>query len=102
MDRANVLGVGVHAVNLNLAADMLEQAADTGRGGYVCVTGVHGVMEAQKNARFKKILDDAWLVVPDGMPTVWMGHHQGFSEKKRRVFLWSLRFCFVHTYRIAH
>jgi len=83
MDRANVLGVGVHAVNLNLAADMLEQAADTGRGGYVCVTGVHGVMEAQKNARFKKILDDAWLVVPDGMPTVWMGHHQGFANMGR-------------------
>jgi len=93
MDRANVLGVGVHAVNLNLATEMLERTAETGNGGYVCVTGVHGVMEAQKNARFKKILDDAFLVVPDGMPTVWMGHWQGLKEMGR-VFgpelMWSV------------
>jgi N-acetylglucosaminyldiphosphoundecaprenol N-acetyl-beta-D-mannosaminyltransferase len=83
MDRANVLGVGVHAVNLNLAAEMLETAAATGQGGYVCVTGVHGVMEAQKNARFKKVLDDAWLVVPDGVPMVWLGRWQGFKDMGR-------------------
>lgn len=83
MMRANVLGVGVDAVNLPLAADMLETAVETGNGGYVCVTGIHGVMEAQRNPRFKKVLDDAMLVVPDGMPTVWVGRWEGFRNMGR-------------------
>jgi N-acetylglucosaminyldiphosphoundecaprenol N-acetyl-beta-D-mannosaminyltransferase len=85
MSRANVLGVGVHAVNLSLAAEMLETAVQSGSGGYVCVTGVHGVMEAQRNSQFKKILDGAMLVVPDGVPTVWVGRWEGF-KKMGRVF----------------
>ena len=85
MDRANVLGVGVHAVNLPLASSLIEQAVSEGRKGYVCVTGVHGVMEAQRNARFKDTLDRAMLVVPDGVPTVWIGRWEGFREM-RRVF----------------
>jgi N-acetylglucosaminyldiphosphoundecaprenol N-acetyl-beta-D-mannosaminyltransferase len=83
MMRANVLGVGVDAVNLPLAADMLETAVESGNGGYVCVTGIHGVMEAQRNPRFKKVLDDAMLVVPDGMPTVWVGRWEGFRNMGR-------------------
>lgn len=83
MTRANVLGVGVHAVNLSLAAEMLETAVESGSGGYVCVTGVHGVMEAQRNSQFKKILDDAMLVVPDGVPTVWVGRWEGFKSMGR-------------------
>jgi N-acetylglucosaminyldiphosphoundecaprenol N-acetyl-beta-D-mannosaminyltransferase len=82
MTRANILGVGVHAVNLPLAADKLEAAVSNG-GGYVCVTGVHGVMEAQRSARFKKVLDDAMLVVPDGVPTVWVGRREGFKSMGR-------------------
>jgi N-acetylglucosaminyldiphosphoundecaprenol N-acetyl-beta-D-mannosaminyltransferase len=83
MTRANVLGVGVHAVNLSLAAEMLEKAVESGNGGYVCVTGVHGVMEAQRNSKFKKILDEAMLVVPDGVPTVWVGRWEGFKSMGR-------------------
>jgi N-acetylglucosaminyldiphosphoundecaprenol N-acetyl-beta-D-mannosaminyltransferase len=83
MTRANVLGVGVHAVNLSLAAETLETAVESGSGGYVCVTGVHGVMEAQRNSKFKQILDEAMLVVPDGVPTVWVGRWEGFKSMGR-------------------
>jgi N-acetylglucosaminyldiphosphoundecaprenol N-acetyl-beta-D-mannosaminyltransferase len=83
VDRANVLGVGVHAVNLPLAASIVDRAVSDGRKGYVCVTGVHGVMEAQHDSFFKQTLDRAMLVVPDGVPTVWMGHWEGFHEMGR-------------------
>jgi N-acetylglucosaminyldiphosphoundecaprenol N-acetyl-beta-D-mannosaminyltransferase len=85
MDRANVLGVGIHAVNLALAADMIDSATSADQKGYVCVTGVHGVMEAQRSPQFKKVLDRAMLVVPDGMPTVWIGRWEGYNGM-RRVF----------------
>jgi N-acetylglucosaminyldiphosphoundecaprenol N-acetyl-beta-D-mannosaminyltransferase len=85
MGRANVLGVGVHAVNLEQAVSVIERAAQSDSRGYVCVTGVHGVMEAQRNAKFKAALDAALLVVPDGVPTVWIGRWQG-NGRMGRVF----------------
>ena len=81
--RANVLGVGVHAVNLDRAAGIIEAAVAANRNGYVCVTGIHGVMEAQRDASFRRVLDEAMLVVPDGVPTVWLGRLQGHDEMDR-------------------
>jgi len=83
MSRANVLGVGVHAIDLPTAADIIESAVREGTKGYVCVTGVHGVMEAQRDHEFRDILNHALLVPPDGMPTVWVGRMQGNSGMKR-------------------
>jgi N-acetylglucosaminyldiphosphoundecaprenol N-acetyl-beta-D-mannosaminyltransferase len=81
--RANVLGVGIDPVNLTLAADMIDRAAAGDTKDYVCVTGVHGVMEAQHDPGFKTILDRAMLVVPDGVPTVWLGRMQGHADMSR-------------------
>jgi N-acetylglucosaminyldiphosphoundecaprenol N-acetyl-beta-D-mannosaminyltransferase len=83
--RANVLGVGVHAIDLPRAASTIESAVREGRRGYVCVTGVHGVREAQRDPEFRDVLNRARLVTPDGMPTVWVGRMQGNSSM-RRVF----------------
>jgi N-acetylglucosaminyldiphosphoundecaprenol N-acetyl-beta-D-mannosaminyltransferase len=83
MDRANVLGVGVHAIDIAQGADRIECALVSGERGYVCVTGVHGVMEAQNDPEFKAILNGSLLTAPDGMPTVWVGRLQGFRRMKR-------------------
>src|SRR5581483_7431510 len=48
-----------------------------GERGYVTVTGVHGVSEAQKDPTLREIFNRALLVTPDGMPMVWMGKLQG-------------------------
>jgi bacterial polymer biosynthesis proteins, WecB/TagA/CpsF family len=85
MKRANVLGVGIDAVDISLAADRIECALATGSKGYVCVTGVHGIMEAQNDPEFRSILNKSMLTVPDGMPSVWVGKLQGFKQI-RRVF----------------
>jgi N-acetylglucosaminyldiphosphoundecaprenol N-acetyl-beta-D-mannosaminyltransferase len=45
------------------------------RKGYVCVTGVHGVTEAQNDPAFCAILNAAFLNTTDGMPLVWLGRH---------------------------
>ena len=52
-------------------------------GGYICVTGVHGVMEAQTDKQFRNILNSSFLTTPDGMPTVWVGHWQGMKNMTR-------------------
>jgi N-acetylglucosaminyldiphosphoundecaprenol N-acetyl-beta-D-mannosaminyltransferase len=80
---AHVLGVKVSAVNLSTAVDMAEQAIDDGAPRYVCVAGVHGVMEAQSDPRLMRIFNDAFMTVPDGMPLTWVGRLQGHCEMDR-------------------
>jgi N-acetylglucosaminyldiphosphoundecaprenol N-acetyl-beta-D-mannosaminyltransferase len=84
-NRANVLGIGVDAVDMQAAVRAIASAVAAGDKGYVCATGVHGVMEARRNADMRRALAEAMLVVPDGMPTVWMGRLQGLRQM-RRVF----------------
>jgi len=80
---ANVLGVGVHTVNLQSAALLLETQIRERRKGYVCLAGVHGVMEAQRSSHLKAIFAKAILVAPDGMPIVWISRLQGFAATER-------------------
>ncbi len=81
--QANVLGLGIDAINLQTAVAAIDAALAAGGKGYVCVTGVHGIMEAQRDERFKLILNNSFLTTPDGMPTVWVGRWQGFHSMQR-------------------
>ena len=84
-DRVNVLGVGISPVNLDTAEDLIFNAIDSGQQGYVGVTGVHGVSEAQNDSKFKDILNNTFINTPDGMPMVWYARLYGF-EKVSRVY----------------
>ena len=81
--RINILGVGLSVLNLQTALTALAEVVRERRKGYICVTGVHGVMEAQDDANFKKILNAAFLCTPDGMPMVWAGKLNGQREMRR-------------------
>jgi N-acetylglucosaminyldiphosphoundecaprenol N-acetyl-beta-D-mannosaminyltransferase len=82
-ERVNILGVGVSALNMEIALRETELLLDRGQQGYICVTGVHGIMEAQSDEGFRGILNRSFLTTPDGMPTVWLGRMQGFKEMSR-------------------
>lgn len=79
----NVLGVGINVVDISSATAKCEELIASRGKGYVCVTGVHGVMEAQSNLQFRSILNRSLLTVPDGMPMVWVGRIQGHREISR-------------------
>ena len=81
--RANVLGVSIDAVDMESALERIEFALDSERKGYICLAGVHGVMEAQRDPELAKIFAGAALAAPDGMPTVWVGRHQGHRAMER-------------------
>jgi UDP-N-acetyl-D-mannosaminuronic acid transferase (WecB/TagA/CpsF family) len=57
--RCNVLGVSVSAINMTDAVRCCEDHIQQGHRGYVCVTGVHGVMVAQNDLTFQKILNSS-------------------------------------------
>ena len=83
LERTNVLGVGVSAINMDLAVSTMDGWINSGDHQYVCVTGVHGVMESQSDAELRQIHNDAGLVTPDGMPMVWLSRKAGFDHVSR-------------------
>src|SRR5205823_5340780 len=83
IEKVNVLGVGISDLDQDRAREFLFDSARNGRRGYVAVTGVHGVSEAQHDPELKSILNKALLNTPDGMPMVWMGRLQGHRSIHR-------------------
>lgn len=79
----NVLGVGVSAVNMDRALATIRGWIDGGERSYVCVSGVHGVMESRRSAELRRIHNRAGLVVPDCMPLVWMLRLGGHRDAGR-------------------
>jgi len=52
---------------------------------YICVTSVHGVVMAQDDPEIAKILNEADIATPDGMPLVWAIRSFG-SRQQLRVY----------------
>lgn len=79
-----VLGVRVNAVQIPDVIAQIEQwIQERQRCHFIAVTGMHGVTEAQQDLTFKRVLNAADLVVPDGMPLVWLGRRHGYGLKRR-------------------
>ena len=81
--RVDVLGVGVSAIDMAQAVTEITRWVDEGERHYVCVTGVHGVMEAQRDPELRDIHNASGLTTPDGMPMVWAGRRAGATHMRR-------------------
>jgi N-acetylglucosaminyldiphosphoundecaprenol N-acetyl-beta-D-mannosaminyltransferase len=75
--RVDVLGVGISAINMGMAVEAVHRWIEAGERHYVCVTGVHGVMESQADSLLRDIHNRSGLTTPDGMPMVWAGKAAG-------------------------
>lgn len=81
---AHVLGVRVSALDLRRAVDLADRWLTSEAGyRYVCVSGVHGVMEAHRDIALCRVLNGAFLNLPDGMPMSWVGRTQGYRSMDR-------------------
>jgi N-acetylglucosaminyldiphosphoundecaprenol N-acetyl-beta-D-mannosaminyltransferase len=80
----SVLGVPVDAVQIPDAITRMESWIAARAGSrYVAVTGMHGVTEAHRDRNVRRALDAAGMVVPDGMPLVWLGRLRGHPLRRR-------------------
>src|SRR3712207_5274697 len=81
--RCDVLGVDVSAVNMQMAVHQIHDWVARRQPNYVCITGVHGVMESQRDPLLKRIHNRAGMVTPDGMPMVWVNKLRGNGHVSR-------------------
>jgi N-acetylglucosaminyldiphosphoundecaprenol N-acetyl-beta-D-mannosaminyltransferase len=81
--RVDILGIGVSAINLDDAVATIERWIGERGRNYVCITGVHGVMESRRDERLRRIHNQAGMVTPDGMPLVWFSRLSGKDHTER-------------------
>jgi N-acetylglucosaminyldiphosphoundecaprenol N-acetyl-beta-D-mannosaminyltransferase len=78
-----VLGMKVHGTSYTDASARVAEWAARGASRYVCIATVNNVMEAWDSREFRRAMNEADLVTPDGMPLVWglkMLGHRGASR----------------------
>lgn len=81
--RVDVLGVHVSAINIPIAVKTVGEWIATKHQSYICVTGVHGVMECQTDENLLRIHNQSGLTTPDGMPLVWASRRAGVKDVSR-------------------
>src|SRR5467141_4264110 len=81
-----VLGVRIDALQISdVVAQLKEWIHDRGGCHSIAATDMHGTVEAQHDPSFKEALNSTDLVVPDGLPLVWLGRKRG-HHLPRRVY----------------
>lgn len=80
---ASVIDININETSYEAATRQIQSWAQAGESRAVYATSVHGIMEAHDGLEFRKILNRADLITPDGMPLVWMLRLKGVRNQRR-------------------
>ncbi len=86
-----VVSVGISKTSYGEVVSLCEHWARERRTGaperarYICVTSVHGIIMAHDDPEIARMLNEADIATPDGMPVVWALRSFG-SPKQQRVY----------------
>jgi N-acetylglucosaminyldiphosphoundecaprenol N-acetyl-beta-D-mannosaminyltransferase len=82
-DYRHIFGMRVDSTSYKDATNNVITWAISGESRYVCAANVHMAMEAYDSQDFKKIINKADIVTPDGMPLVLILRILGLNGQKR-------------------
>jgi N-acetylglucosaminyldiphosphoundecaprenol N-acetyl-beta-D-mannosaminyltransferase len=92
-DRVDLDGTGIDRITEAEVVAVVRAALAAGRGGRIITPNVDILRQAQVDARVRAHLDDADLIVADGMPLVWASRLSGTPLPERVAgssLIWSL------------
>jgi len=78
-----IVSLRVNVVNHESAIRQIHELVEKQMGGYVCFSTVHMIMESHDNPEYGGRVNAADLIIPDGMPLVWMQKLQGTKGAAR-------------------
>lgn len=78
-----IIKANVSTTSYELAAEQIAKWAADGESRYVCAANVHMLMEAHDSPTFMRVVNQADMVTPDGMPLVWMLRLKGQRGQTR-------------------
>jgi len=79
----DTLGVKVSATSYSQTLKTIFSWLENRQTNYVCVAAVHLVMECQRDVGLLTGVNKAGLIVPDGMPLVWLLKATGKNDVER-------------------
>jgi N-acetylglucosaminyldiphosphoundecaprenol N-acetyl-beta-D-mannosaminyltransferase len=80
-----ILSINVIGTAPDEVVSKIAKWATGEEGRFVCFANVHMLMEAHDSPHFANIVNAADLVVPDGMPLVWLLRLKG-AKKQERIY----------------
>lgn len=83
MKKCNIMGVNVCVTNMNEVIGTILDKLNTWKGKYICVANVHTTVTAYEDLDYRKIQNDAVMVLPDGGPLSEYCRSNGFPEAAR-------------------
>ena len=92
-DRVDLDGTGIDRITEAEVVAVVRAALASGRGGRIITPNVDILRQAQVDSRVRAHLDDADLIVADGMPLVWASRLSGTPLPERVAgssLIWSL------------
>ncbi|AFY69723.1 glycosyl transferase, WecB/TagA/CpsF family [Thalassoporum mexicanum PCC 7367] len=78
-----ILGSRIDATSYAQVCDRLVACLAAGQYGYVVAANVHVVMTAFWQRQYQRIVNNAMIVTPDGMPLVWGLRLLGIKKQSR-------------------
>ncbi len=81
--RVRVVSLDVDVCDFDSVIKRISKLAKKDKGSYICMSTVHMVMESHDDSEFNAMVNGADIVVPDGMPLVWMQKLQGIRDAGR-------------------
>ena len=78
-----ILGLRVDATNYEAVTRQILCWAAAGESRYLCEVPVNMVMEAYDDAECRRVINQADIVTPGGMPIVWTLRRLGFPQQPR-------------------
>jgi N-acetylglucosaminyldiphosphoundecaprenol N-acetyl-beta-D-mannosaminyltransferase len=83
--RLPIIGLPVHMVQISDVVSLMTDwvCVDRGHGHWIVVADMHAVVEAHRNAEFRRMLDHADLIVPDGIGLVRVAQLKGVPLRAR-------------------
>lgn len=80
----NLLGTEIHNVSLQESIDIICSFVESGEfGHYVVTPNVDHLVKLQSDDVFRRIYQDASLVVADGVPLIWASRYLGTPLKEK-------------------
>jgi N-acetylglucosaminyldiphosphoundecaprenol N-acetyl-beta-D-mannosaminyltransferase len=70
-DKVKILNIDINSSGLENILRKASQMVDSGHKFYVCTVNAYQTVKASEDKMFLKVLNDAAIVIPDGMPLVW-------------------------------
>ncbi|NRB39305.1 MAG: WecB/TagA/CpsF family glycosyltransferase [Pseudomonadales bacterium] len=83
LERKKIITMEVDITSHEKAIQKIQRWIGTKRGYYTCVSNVHMCIETFNNKKFRKIVNGADLVVPDGRPIYWAQKLLGLKEAQQ-------------------